>query len=213
MTPCLSVPIEAGPAGGLLYWLVETCSFGARLHFDRRHRLLVGGLPGEFITIDGLVNHLRLRGLTLDGRTLDAVQGFRQRVAATFGEVEFVGLADEGDPGLFLLAPDGRSLAVGPAIDHPAHRFGWGSGRAGSATDVEATLRTARSLVGLAWSQARGPGEEMLAQALAHNFLGDCGPDFSLRANSLCDWYLVDCELSTGLTPPALNRLRAGLLH
>lgn len=166
---------------------------------------MFGGRAGEFVTIDGLVNQLRLRGLAPDRRSNEAIAELRDRATRTFGDAELIGL-DGPDGGAVLLAlPDGSTMPLRPTVDHPDHGFSWGPGRA-VVTD-HSVMETARTLVRCAWSAGWGTGEEMFAQALVHNFLGGCGAEFSVNANSLCDWYLFDRDLTTDLTAAALRRL------
>ncbi len=214
MEPTLSTPVRAGAAHGRIMWLVERCTFAARLRFDLPFQdaiggmvdggrgvpgeLLIGDRRGQFITVDRLVNRLALSGLSLDAGSIEAVLRLRYRVTRTFGDVELVGSGGPVDGEVAMVLPDDRVIELRSELAHPEHRLSWGpaSGRA-IGTDGD-TMATARLLVRAAWSEAWGTGEEMLAQVLAHSFLARCGPEFSLNANALCDWYLVDRDLSTG---------------
>ncbi len=169
---------------------------------DRPH-FIAGDRPGAFVTVDRLLNHLQLYGLEPDGRTVEALPGFRELVRRTFGDAEMVGIAGPDRSRLLVVLPDGPMIEVGTELEHRAHRFGWGP-RPGPGTS---TMATARAIVSRCWSPQWGAGEEMLAQTLARCHLRHCGPRFSLSANSLCDWYLFDTDLATGLAPSELAGL------
>ncbi|MGB5759690.1 MAG: hypothetical protein WBM50_22435 [Acidimicrobiales bacterium] len=229
MEPRLSVSVRFGSGAGRLVWLADRCTFSIRLRFDDLDgvwaavafdsppspvapsvdgpHLVVGDRPGQFITADRLLNQLRLYGLEPDAPSRQALPGFRLLVSRTFGDAEIVGFADPDRCRLLVALPDGRTIEIGTELNHPAHRFGWGP-RSGSATS---TMATARALVMRCWSPAWGADEEMLAQSLARCHLGRCGPLFSINANSLCDWYLFDKDLSTGLEPSQLANLTRSL--
>ncbi|MGI9595291.1 MAG: hypothetical protein ACR2QK_03975 [Acidimicrobiales bacterium] len=188
--------------------MVETCSFAADVRLGSGHQLRIGGRTAEFVTMDRLLNHLRLRGLVLDSASMEAALELRRRVSRAFGDVELAGLGGPRDGALMLVLVNGQTVDVRADLGHPDHRFDWEPATPLDLFVGEATMRTARTVVRLAWSEGWGPAEEMLAQTLAHGFLSRCGPDFSLSANSLCDWFLVDQEIATDLDPTDLDRLR-----
>ncbi len=221
MTHCLSMPISAGSTIGSMSWNVEAAAFAALLRprsadlarsapaphrgHDEAGRwppIVVGGLPGMFITVDSLIDQLRLMGLDPDAQSLEAATELRARATSTFGDVELVGLSRAGGRRLYLLRPDGRSVPVRHQLADRSHRPGWGR-------RDRATVETARLLLGLAWSRRWGPHEEMLAEGLACQFLAEVDGHFSVNANSLCDWCLFDQDLRTSLGPADLERLSA----
>ncbi len=174
----------------------DSLSPGSALFED----LVIGARPVEFPTIDRLVNHLALIGMPLDAESIEVATTLRARVTATFGDVEFVGIERGARPQLLIVRPDLRTVAVRRRIESPEYGFGWGTSGAGA-------IEAARAMLGAAWSTRWGPDEEMCVEALVHHLLADCGPVFSVTANSLCDFHLFDEDLSTALTDEQLDRI------
>ena len=118
MEPCLSMSVRFGSGAGRLLWLADRCTFSLRLRFDdldgvgaelaspcpptpvgpsvELPHLVVGGRPGQFITVDRLVNQLRLYGLEPDTPSSEALPEFRGLVSRTFGDAEIVGVTRPG---------------------------------------------------------------------------------------------------------------------
>jgi hypothetical protein len=151
----------------------------------------VGGVTGRHITIDGLLDRLDLVGLRLDPASVEVAAGIGERARRIFGGVELLGRAVGGRQTLHLLRPDGRLAPLPPPAGPSVHD-------------------TARAMLDRCWSGRWGPAEEQASELLAHGFLTDAGPCFSVGAAALCEWFLFDGELTTGIDPARRDRLLAG---
>lgn len=208
-----SVSIRAGQLDGTAFWNPRLQSYGARLTvFDSSRSYpppfrLYGTRPGELITGDALANHLAAVGQPLDADSAAALQHLVRVVDGGVGHSEIVGLADGGRRGLFVVGPGGDALELKPAIDHPAYGFHWGD--AG-----EATEETARVIVERVHGRTAAEELTVFALTLTVEFLARRDGDFSVNANSLCDWLLADAALTTSYAAAdrgSLRRLWSGM--
>jgi len=170
----------------------------------------LGTRVAEFITVDALSNHLEHLGMGLEAYSWTRLIEWRDVVAATFGEVIIVGRRTSTwwpepgvpsgvddrphEPGsrLGLRLPPGEVLPVRPFIGHRDHGFDWGIQGSG-------TVRTARAVVRLAWSDLPGRRADAIAHELAVAILADVVGGFELAANSVADWIATEAKL--GIRP------------
>jgi hypothetical protein len=208
MTATTSTSIRAGRLDGRVFWDSGLQSFAVLLElFDHQGTYpppvkRIGLRPGEFITPDALANHLHGCGLTLDGASLGAMADLGRFVCEVEGSAEIVGLVDpEGHRHLFVATPSRLVLRAQPSIDHPAYRFQWGD-------NGPATVETARVICERVFVRSPAQDIDTFALALTVEYLADIEGDFSFDANALCDWYLTDSPLSSGLDLSELVAIR-----
>ncbi len=164
------------------------------------HRVTLGDHLAEFITIDALLLRLEAFGFEPDEESRDALVALRDRVAAEWGSVVFLGRVHPAvgrcpdarlDRDLGIGLPDGRRLPISPRFDHPGHHFDWG--RHGPAT-----ARTARAMIDLAWSTHSDPATDAAVTDLAVTVLAEISGGFAWRAESVADWIATETGDLTG---------------
>ncbi len=216
----LSVPVSGGQRRGVVSWDRLRCTYRADIDLfaampeaqgfavqtadavwswvsESRSgvlpgRLVIGHRLVELVTIDSVVNRLTSLGFHPDGRSLQSLIDLRSAVRDRCGSVVFQGRLRSGGRELVLGLPGGRNLPVSPRFDHPEHGFGWGR-------RAEATFRTARVLVDMAWSPQRDPATEAAVTDLAVSVLAEVTSGFVWRAESVADWIATEsAELVTG---------------
>jgi len=203
-----SVPLHAGHLTGTATWDLSLQTYVAELQVFNHvshyppNSIRHGLRTAEFITIDALTNHLGALGLGIDWPSAAKLDDLARWVGAFDGHPEFVGLTgDNGEQMLYLLTPSKIAIPIGPRLAHSDYGHQWGD-------TSPATLETARVLCGVAWARQSSLDSESFALALTYEVLAEAGPDFSIDANSLCDWLLADTPIATGLSQADRNDLR-----
>jgi hypothetical protein len=210
MTINLSVSIQAGHLSGQAFWDHDLQSFAAMLElfaepgsFPPSHAR-IGQRPGELPTVDALAHHLQRHGLGVDAASSEQLQHLRRTVADRVGTAEVVGLVEGELRHLVLLTPSRLALRLQPAVAHPAYRFTWGEGGPD-------TVEAARAIGERVLGSSSDNDLATFALTLTVEYLASVDGDFSIEADSLCDWYLTDTPLSTDLDPLDLLALRRQL--
>ncbi|MCP4223733.1 MAG: hypothetical protein GY773_10360 [Actinomycetia bacterium] len=205
------ISIRAGSLDGKVFWDHGLQSYVALLQlFDH-----LGTYPppvkrfgtrlAEFVTVDAVANHLQGAGLALDSSSLEALQTLRHEVSSRDGSAEIVGITDDqGGRHLLLLTPSRLRLRLQPTVDHPAYAFCWGD-------DGPTTIETARIICERVLVRSSVEDLDIFALTLTVDYLAGIEGDFSLDVDGLCDWYLADSPLSTGLGPVDLLALARDL--
>ncbi|MGF1597626.1 MAG: hypothetical protein ACFCVK_11965 [Acidimicrobiales bacterium] len=213
MPPPPSVVITAAHLNGTAFWDPLLQTFAVQLEVFApgpafpppviRH----GTRFAELVTVDALANHLRALDLEPDRRSVAALDELGRATFVHRRRPEVVGLSGaDGRRRLHLLTPSGALVGFGPRCAHPHYEPDWGHT---GASAVEA----ARLICERVWVRHPHQDIEAFALALALEHLAVAGPDFSLDAVALCDWFLTDCPVGTSLDPAELARLKieAGL--
>lgn len=154
----------------------------------------IGARPGEFVTVDALVNHMRSVGLRPSRASVEPLVDLREMATAQHGDSKFVGITEPGGgQRLFLSLPGGQQIPVRSTLDAPGYAHRWGANWLVSG--AVSTLDTARVILRLAWSSQLDSQTEFAALALSKMEPLDQPAGFSLNANSVCDWFLLDTPL------------------